>query len=259
LNSLYKKENFAPNLLESQAKEYSRHSVVKAAKDDFLKILRDGREAIVLELLSFYAEYLFGIKKDENLKRKEGEPEALYIKRNIDWKLKELDEFREVLNNIFEQFELNIHLTRAGFVYRNSKAIAERVYEPVLDFLMGEKWREVQRDMKDAFDDFRKGEHSDCITHAVSALQAFLQVLVTGKTGKGDISTLIPEAQKNSLIPDDAFSSKMFKDIKSILMEERQAKGNAHPKKEYATEQHARLILNLVMVFIQHCISTKSE
>ena len=37
-------------------------------------------------------------------------------------------------------------------------------------------------------------------------------------------------------------------------MSERQLKGTPHPSKEYATEKNARLLLNLVMVFLQHCI-----
>lgn len=40
----------------------------------------------------------------------------------------------------------------------------------------------------------------------------------------------------------------------TILARERQSTSNAHPKREYAIEKNARLVLNLVMIFIQHCI-----
>jgi len=55
-------------------------------------------------------------------------------------------------------------------------------------------------------------------------------VLVYGKTGKGDIGSLIAEAQKKNLIPNDEFSRNVFKSIESTLMSERQLKGDAHPK-----------------------------
>ena len=43
--------------------------------------------------------------------------------------------------------------------------------------------------------------HSSSITHTVSALQAYLQILVTGKTGSREINKLIPQATKQKLIP----------------------------------------------------------
>jgi hypothetical protein len=35
-------------------------------------------------------------------------------------------------------------------------------------------------------------------------------------------------------------------------MGERQETGDPHPKKEYATERNAKLVLNLAMIFLQH-------
>ena len=42
--------------------------------------------------------------------------------------------------------------------------------------------------------------------------------------------------------------------MESIFARERQETSNAHPMKEYATEKNTRLILNLAMIFFQHCI-----
>ncbi len=56
------------------------------------------------------------------------------------------------------------------------------------------------------------------------------------------------------MIPDDKFTEQIFKNIESILMFEKQATADAHPKKEYATEKNSRLVMNLVMIFLQHCI-----
>lgn len=167
------------------------------------------------------------------------------------------DDFKEDFNDIFGQFGINVVLSRNGFIPRQDKKITREIYQPVLDFLVSPKWEEANRDLRDAFFKYREGTpqgYSNCITNAVSGLQAFLQILVCGETGKGKISTLIPKAQDEKLIPDDSFSKKIFRDIQSVLMQERQTKGDPHPKEEYGTEKHARLVLNLVMIFLQHCI-----
>lgn len=111
--------------------------------------------------------------------------------------------------------------------------------------------------LAESFTEYRKNTpeaFGTCVTKVVTALQAFLQILVYDKTGKGDIAELIKDAQNKGLIPDDAFSRMMLKDINSILMQERQATGDPHPRQEFANEKNSRLVLNLVMIFIQHCI-----
>lgn len=78
---------------------------------------------------------------------------------------------------------------------------------------------------------------------------------MNGKIGSGEISKLIPQAQAKNLIPPDVFTKEIFKTIESVLMRERQETGDPHPKKAYATDKNARMVLNLVMVFFQHCIT----
>lgn len=251
LNEEYKARSYAEN--------YLKNSTLNAACLDFYNIfIENDDEAVVFELLSFYGNFLFTHSKDhEYVYQKENETDEEFKKRKINAKYKMFDNFASRLNDIFEQFGINYYLTRKGFIPRQDKKITEEIYEPVLSFFSDSKWKEINRDLQDAFSGFRKKTpkgYSSCITHTVSALQAFLQILVNGKIGKGDISQLIPEAQKKGLIPDDKFSTKIFKDIQSILMEERQIKANAHPKKEYANEKSALLVLNLTMIFLQHCI-----
>jgi hypothetical protein len=167
------------------------------------------------------------------------------------------DNFAADFNDIFEQFSIDVILTRNAIIFRQDKKITEDIYIPVLSYLSGKKWRPVNRDLSDAFIKFQEKTpqgYSGCITHSISALQAFLQILVHDKTGKGDFNDLIPEAQKKDVIPSDAFSTKIFKDIQSILMQKRQQSGDPHPKKEYANERSAKLVLNLIMIFIQNCI-----
>ena len=189
--------------------------------------------------------------------RSENETQEEYEKRKEQWKFEELDGFKGSLNDVFEQFGINIYLTRCGFMLYQDKKITEEIYNPVLNFLSDEKWKEVSRELKDAFRDYQakteKG-YSSSITHSISALEAFLQLSLYGTVGKGTLGSLIKEATKKELIPNDPFSKKIFDNIESILAQTRKEKGDAHPKKEYANEKTARLILNIVMIFLQHCI-----
>ena len=154
---------------------------------------------------------------------------------------------------------MNCILTRQGFVPRVDEKIIEKVYVPVLRSLSGIQWKEVNAHLSDSFADYSKNTpqgYSGCVTKEVTALQAYLQILVIGNTGKGDIADLIREGQKKNLIPDDAFSKVILKDISSVLMQERQVTGDAHPKKDFANENNSRLVLNLVMIFLQHCVTS---
>jgi hypothetical protein len=144
-----------------------------------------------------------------------------------------------------------------GFVEIQEPKIIEDIYVPVLKALSHPKWKEVSIHLSDSFAEFRTNTpqgYSSCVTLSVSAVQAFLQILVHGKTGKGDISDLITKAHAQNLIPDDGFTKEIFKKIESVLMRERQQTGIPHPKQEYATAKNSLLVLNLTMVFFQHCI-----
>jgi len=144
-----------------------------------------------------------------------------------------------------------------GFIPRQEEKIISEIYEPVLNILSDPKWEIVNRDLSDAFKEYTKHEeesYSHCITHAVSSIQAFLQIVVNNKIGSGNIDSLVKEAINKELIPKDPFSIKIFNGIQSILMKYRQEYSDAHPKREYANEKTAKLVLNLVMIFLQHTL-----
>lgn len=217
--------------LESDLKQCCKDSAAQEASHLLLKSTRD----IAYEVLSYYAEQtqkgLLGGGMFEH--------------------------FARCFNDVAEQFGIDITITATGIAPRQEPKITETVYEPVLKVLGDAKWKPVSRDLGDAFADFHKGTkegYSASITHAISALQAFLQISVKGATGKGDINDLLAESIKKGLIPDDPFTRKVLKDIEGVLMEERQGKGDPHPKSEYANEKSALLVLNLVMVFMHHCL-----
>ena len=252
LNDLHKYQSYAKQFL----RDFSFQSAIADFKNIFFE--QDGH--VVLELLSCFCKTI--LEENENkhpsIYKSDYKSEEEYEKVLVKWKFRELDKFAESLNDVFEHFGVNLILTRNEFVERQDPKITNEIYVPVLNFLSSPKWGDVNRELGDAFKKYQlKTEtgYSNCVTHTVSALQAYLQIIVNGKIGSGEgISSFIRQAQEKGLIPSDKFSSEIFKNIDSILMRERGKTGDAHPKQEYANEKSARLVLNLVMIFLQHCI-----
>jgi hypothetical protein len=168
-----------------------------------------------------------------------------------------IQEFEDDFNDISNQFGLNVLVSNNILSLRQNKVITEEIWEPVLNFLNEERWESVNRDLRDSISAYWKNtdeSYSTSVTRAISSLQGFMQIIVYGKTGKGDLDDLISKAQSKKLIPDDPFTRAIFKNMLSILMQVRQDMADAHPKKEYANEKTARLTLNLIMIFMQHCL-----
>jgi hypothetical protein len=246
----FKAKEYAPNFL----KEKTVHNACM----DFFHIFMYDRPDVVIELISLYAKELIEGKNKRYLIRVSGESEGDYDKRREEWDWIPFDQFAYHLNDVFSHFGLNYFLTRRGFALRVDEKIIEDVYVPVLRSLSSLQWNPVNSLLSESFAEYRKNTpegYSTCVTKSVTALEAYLQILTTGSTGEGKFAELIRNAQKNKLIPDDPFAKTFLKDITSVLMQERQATGDAHPRKEYANEKNARLVLNLVMVFLQHAIT----
>jgi hypothetical protein len=206
----------------------------EAAEKDFHYLFHQEHQDVVYELISYYVEQL-----------------------SHSYDQKKQGRFIRMFNDLSNQFGLNVLLTENSFIFRQEEKITKEIYEPILKYLSDKKWEPVNRELSDAFADYLRNTpecYSSCITHTVSGVQAFLQILVKGSVGKGDISDLVNQGIKNGVIPNDPFSARVFKDLVSILMQERQEKSDSHPKKEYANEKSARLVLNLSMVFMQHSL-----
>ncbi|TSC94010.1 MAG: Uncharacterized protein CEN87_679 [Parcubacteria group bacterium Licking1014_1] len=72
---------------------------------------------------------------------------------------------------------LKAAMTRLGFIPRQDEKIMEKIYKPVLNFLSHTKWKKANEILSDAFVDYRKNTnegYSDCVTHAVATVEAFL-------------------------------------------------------------------------------------
>jgi len=231
---------------------------VFTACEDFYEIFQKEKGHVVLELLSYYCKAVFDERDGKYPYTKQSnQTKGEFEEQKRTWEMSEFVKFQKALNEVLVDFGLNVYLTVRGFVPKQDDKIMDDIYEPVLKCLAGEKWRKVNELLTDAFSSYRANTpqgYSTCVTHAVSTIQAFLQVVVHGKTGDGDLAKLIGTAQKNGLIPGDAFTRDIFKSIDSFLMRERKETGDPHPKTEYSNEKNAKLVLNLVMVFIQHCL-----
>ena len=248
MNTLYKKECYAKQTLE--------HWTFQNVYEDFKNIFLNRDENVVYELISLYGMGLVTKSEERKPNRNQGESDDDYEKRKIEAAFDQFDQFQDVLNDIFEDYKVNMQLTRFGFVPRQDKQIIEDIYLPVLKVLSLLKWKKVNRDLKDAFEAYGKSTpdgYSECMTHCYTAVQALLQELV------GDTSLSIKnanqEAAKRGLVPNDAFSSSAFKEILSTFEQLRMKHGDAHPKEEYANEKSAKIMLNLTMVYLQHCLS----
>ena len=249
MNDAYKARSYAKRFLEDSDSD--------SACEDFFEIFIEQDENVVFELLSLYAKAAIVKGNWDYLGRKENEADIDYKRRLEEWNFVPFENFAKDLNEVFGQFGINLYLTRSGFIPRQDQKITRDLYEPVLKVFSHSRWKEVDQLLADAFTEYRKNTKegfSHSVTNGVAAVQAFLQILVNGKTGNGDISKLIPQAQAKGLVPADSFTKEIFTRIEAVLMRERQETGVAHPKKEYATETNARLVLNLCMVFFQHCI-----
>lgn len=251
LNDRNKYHSFAKEYLSSPSNENAYH--------DFQNIFYTESQHVVFELLSYYLTHVLYEKEHYSYEiyQQQDEPSDNFEKRFTKWLYNIYDSVIKLINDTFEQFGLNVCATRQGFIPRQEQKIMTQIYEPVLSVLSSQKWEPVNRELKDAFSDFMKKteeSYSSCVTHAISALEAFMQILNDKPVGKGKLSDLIKVSYKKELIPKDIFTENIFKNIESIIMRTRQETSDAHPKKEYATEKNSRLILNLVMIFIQHCL-----
>ncbi len=250
LNENHKYRSYGKHFLHDQTKQNARM--------DFEHIFRNESQNVLLELFSCFCRAILVERSDKALYKSSDETDEEFRNRLNEYRHEDFDKFAERINDVFEHYGVNVLLARQGFIPRQDDKITKEIYIPVLQFLSAESWMPVNRDLRDAFKAYQEKTdqgYSNSITHAVAALQAFLQITVDGKSGSSEgIVSLVKKAQEMETIPTDKFSSEAFKNLDAVLMKERGKTGNAHPKQEYANEKNARLVLNLVMVFIQHCI-----
>ncbi len=165
---------------------------------DFYKIFLEGRQELVLVMLSkllsarIRTSLLDGVKETPDSKTKHEKINSAYGK---------FDSLANILNHIFDQFCVNIWVTRNGILPRQDDRITEDIYEPVLQALSDPKWQSVNDSLSGMFDDCMRQNYPEVLTKAHSALQGFLQILLgKGKNGKGELKMLIACAKSEGFM-----------------------------------------------------------
>ena len=227
---------------------------MKAAITDFQHIfLQEKSDALVFRMLSKFAEgYIDGF----DYRRATETQDEDERKKLIDEAFDKFDRLANCLNHIFEQFAVNQLVTRNGFVPRQDDKIAEAVYAPTLQVLADPKWKSVNADLAQMFEDYREENYAESITKAHRAVQRFLQVLVgeEGKSGKGEVGKLFQKAKADGVIPINRFTEPLVSVIQGFIVSERATNSTAKPSTKDATASDALLMMNIVMVFLQYCL-----
>ena len=224
-----------------------------AAVTDFCQIFLYKQSDIVLVMLSIFAKKLINnhymaIAKESKNNNERG--------KCVNLAYKEFDKFKDCLNHIFEQLSINQELTRGGFVPRQERKILDQVYIPTIEILSDPKWKPVNDDLQDMFQDYREGKYQETITKAHSVLQRFLKILlnVDSNNSKGELGKLFQQAKKENIIPENIFVRGIFSTIQSFVSSERATKSTAKPALQEPTSADALLMMNVTMVCLQYCL-----
>ncbi len=238
--------------------EYDRHSNEyerkKAALMDFYHIfITEKSESMVLRMFSKFAESHIDFYDLQSAEKAGTEPEK---KEYIEKAFEDFDKLANCFNHIFEQFAVNVIFTRNGLVPRQEEKIMDMVYTPTLAILADPKWKNVSDDIAKMFEEYREKNYPEVITKAHSAVQRFLQVLVgeEGKNAKGEVGKLFEKAKKDGLVPIDRFSEPIINSLQGFLSSERATNSTAKPTLKEASPADALLIMNVTMIFLQHCL-----
>jgi hypothetical protein len=227
---------------------------MKAALLDFQHIfLQEKLDAMVFRMLSKFANnyidrYNLGLaeKEEDENKRKE----------YIIYAFERFDPLANCLNHIFEQFSVNQIVTRNGFVPRQDEKITKEIYIPTLKVLTDPKWKSVNTDLAKMFEDYRSENYPEVITKAHAVVQRFLQILVgeEGKNSKGELAVLFKKAKNEGFISVNRFVEPVITAIQGFIPSERATNSTAKPAIKEATPSDALLMMNVVMILLQHCL-----
>ncbi len=257
LNYLFLRECPGKRLHKTPPKKEDRRSYgtldydqIRAATEDFKDIfLNKTSEALIFRMLSKFAEEYIDYQQ---YKWAEQETEKGKINDYIEKAFEKFDRLANCLNHIFEQFAINALLTREGIIPRQDQKITEDIYVPVIQLLSNPEWKAINEELKSSFDNFHNKKYEDCIAFAHNVVQGFLQILIHGeygKNGSGELARLFAEAKTKGYFNDD------FDFFKNFFSAFRANKSTSKPKKQNATANDALLMLNVVMIFLQHGLS----
>lgn len=225
-----------------------------AAAEDFKTILKWGKtEALVYRMLTRLAQAYID---NDYLEIAEGEANNEIKIENINKGYEYFDYLSDCLNHIFEQFSVNVRITRSGLMPRQDEVVSNDIYLPTLKMLSDPRWRPVSDEIGLMFIDYQEGSFSEFITKAHTSIQRFLQILVgeEGKSGRGEVAKLFAKAKRDQAISSNRFTEPIINVLQSFVVSERATNSTAKPAIKPASSSDALLVMNVVMVFLQHCL-----
>ena len=232
--------------------------VLEAGTADFEDIFCNHEsEDMVFRMLSVFAEnhidesWLETARQEKDPASREQAVNEAYAK---------FDRLANCLNHIFEQFNVNIMVTRYGVVPRQDKRIETDIYEPTLQVLSDPKWEALNSDLALMFEDYHSQNYGEVITKAHTVVHRFLQIAVgdDGKNRKGELGKLLAQAKREGAISDHRFSELIVSAIHRFFSSERAASSTAKPAHKIAGSSDALLAMNVLMVFLQHCLQHRA-
>ncbi|HMS84190.1 MAG TPA: hypothetical protein PKD12_11110 [Nitrospira sp.] len=230
----------------------------RAAGEDFCRIFLEAGESLALRMLSKFAE---GLIDKYHLRQAQKTVESDERAKCVGDAFEVFDRFANCINHIFEQFAINQMLTRTGFIPRQDKTIEKELYKPTLKALSDPKWMPVNKILTPMFEDFREGKYSEAITKAHSAVHCFLQILVGehGTNAKGELGNLIKDGKRTGVIPTNRFTEPFLTNVQSFITSERATNSTAKPSRLPALSSDALLMMNISLVFLQHCLQANPK
>lgn len=224
-----------------------------AATKDFYRIFLEESESLVLRMLSKYAQLLID---SYDLERAKNAVDSGERTKYVEEAFAKFDRFVNCINHVFEQFAVNQLMTRNGFIPRQDQTIERELYKPTLAALSDPKWGPVNEILTLMFEDFREGRFPETITKAHSAVHCFLQILVGehGSNAKGELGKLVKDGKDAHLIPTNRFTEPFLSIIQGFITSERATNSTAKPSLSPASSSDALLMMNMTLLFLQHCL-----
>lgn len=170
---------------------------------------------------------------------------------------KKFDIFSRKLNHIFDQFSVNITLTRVGLYPKQDNTLIDNLVSPILEKLSHPKWTNVNSDLSLAIDAYHGWDYPTSISMAHSTFQRFLQILLNQeewKNGKWEIWKLIKEAKDKGIFWKSELSQAIEVWLQSFISNTRANKSTSKPSITQSDWSDALLMINIILLFIQQAI-----
>ena len=106
------------------------------------------------------------------------------------------------------------------------------------------------------FNDYKSENYSEVVTKVHTVVHRFLQMIVgeEGKNRKGELGKLLAQAKREGIVSDHRFTELIVTAIQSFFSGERAERSTAKPANRPARASDALLAMNVLMVFLQHCL-----